>query len=235
MEAHTQKVGGAIYTGRSNLEAMALARRYNGFLLSLVTRYCPAEVRGVVDFGAGTGTFAKAMRAQHYSVVPVEMDPSLQATLKADGFASVASLTQLPAQAEYIYSLNVLEHIKEDKQVLRQLAAALKPGGKLMLYVPAFPVLYSKMDQEVGHHRRYTRADLHKKLQAAGFSVDTIRYVDSLGFLAALTYKTLRRSGTLQPGQVKTYDTYVFPVSLGLDRLTQYWFGKNILAVATKK
>ena len=73
------------------------------------------------------------------------------------------------ASFNYIYTLNVLEHIEDDAAALRSLHAKLTDGGKLLIYVPAFPVLYTSMDAKVGHVRRYTRDTLMTRVTAAGF------------------------------------------------------------------
>ncbi len=66
---------------------------------------------------------------------------------------------------------DVLEHIPEDEAVLAQVYAALQPGGWLLLSVPQHPFLWSIQDEVSHHQRRYTRAALHAKLRAAGFTV----------------------------------------------------------------
>jgi hypothetical protein len=89
------------------------------------------------------------------------------------------------------------------------------------------------MDAKVGHVRRYTRTTLLASLTAAGFTVDDVRYADSLGFLAALAFKLLARgSGELDRRAVRLYDRLVFPLSRALDVLTHRWFGKNLVLLA---
>jgi SAM-dependent methyltransferase len=69
---------------------------------------------------------------------------------------------------------DVLEHIKEDQSVLDQLFAVVKPGGWLLITVPADPRLWSYFDVASHHVRRYTVDDLTKKVQAAGFEIDFV-------------------------------------------------------------
>jgi len=66
---------------------------------------------------------------------------------------------------------DVLEHVDDDAGVLRRLFLALEPGGVIVLTVPAHPVLFGEMDELARHRRRYTRAELGRKLREAGFVV----------------------------------------------------------------
>lgn len=79
-----------------------------------------------------------------------------------------------------IIMLNVLEHIEDDIEALRQVHRMLKPGGLLLIEVPASPTLYDVFDEMVGHFRRYTMKELVSKLDRAGFEV---RDRSHLGFL----------------------------------------------------
>jgi SAM-dependent methyltransferase len=221
------------YVGAVNLEAMAEAHRYNAFLVDLVVGAlgdCPR----CLDFGAGDGLMTRLVAQRGLRPSCVEPDGRLAARLAASGFTVWPDLADCPdASVDGVYTLNVLEHIEDDLAALRGLRRCLVPGGRLFVYVPAFPVLYSRMDQRVGHFRRYRRAELSAKLAAAGFAVERIAYADSLGFPAALAYRLFARgTGELQPASVALYDRWVFPLSRALDHLVHRWFGKNLLAVA---
>jgi hypothetical protein len=89
------------------------------------------------------------------------------------------------------------------------------------------------MDANVGHVRRYSRDTLMRAVSAAGFSVEAVEYVDSLGFFATLACKmTDRGKGDVNPRMLRIYDRIIFPVSRVLDRICHRWFGKNLLLVA---
>jgi SAM-dependent methyltransferase len=222
------------YTGRDNLEVMRDAVRYNAWLVELVLRHAPGG--RVLDFGAGSGTFAGQIARAGRNVVCMEPDDVLRAMLREAGLAAVGSFEELEDGAfDYVYSLNVLEHIDDDSAALRDLRAKLRPGGRLLLYVPAFAILYSSMDRKVGHRRRYRRAGLIRLVQEAGYEVRTARYADSLGFLASLAYRVIGNdSGDLDARQIRLYDRYALPVSLLLDRVCCRIAGKNLLLVAQR-
>jgi SAM-dependent methyltransferase len=223
------------YTGTDNLEVMAEAVNYNAFLHAQVAaRARPGDA--ILDFGAGIGTFARELVRRGHAVACVEPDHAQAQRLAAEGLRVVEGLDQLAdASLDYAYTLNVLEHIEDDAAAVRGIAAKLRPGGRLLVYVPAFQVLYSSMDRKVGHVRRYRRDGLADVVRDAGLGNVVARYVDSLGFLAALAYRVVGNDdGTIDRRALRTYDRYVFPASRVLDRLVGRWFGKNVLLTAEK-
>ena len=228
----------ADYTGVGNLEVMDCAVKYQRFLTGLLTVAAgpPGTERVIADFGAGTGTFAHAARSLGWQVTCVELDPALQARLRADGFSVAASFDEIsPRSLDFLYSYNVLEHIEDDESVVRAFHRLLKPGAQLLLYVPAFALLYGPMDRHVGHVRRYRRKGLADLIQSAGFTVQMCCYADSIGFAAALAYRFIGdSSGQLNKRSVKAYDRFVFPVSRSLDRFTHNLFGKNLVLIARR-
>jgi len=223
------------YSGVDNLNAMAEAVHYNEFLVQEVVRHCGTSQR-VLDFGAGTGTFARSLRDRGFNVVCIETDPLLQTQLRRANLECHASLAAIPPQSvDFMFSLNVLEHIEDDAEILRTMQERLKPGGRLYLYLPAFNLLYSSMDRKVGHFRRYRISPLVRLLQRAGFLVSHARYADSLGFLVTLLYQVLgSRQGDLNPRALRLYDQVVFPLSRLLDRVLGGVLGKNVWALATR-
>lgn len=226
--------GKGSYSGTDNLEVMAEAVRYNGYLSDLLLRHAATGDRPVMDFGAGAGTFAAPLAAKGVRVTCVEPDEALRARLESHGLEAVASLEGLPGRSYgFIYSLNVLEHIQDDRKALSGLRDHLSEDGVMLLFVPAFPLLFSSMDRKVGHFRRYRKAGLVSLLREAGFQVEQARYVDSLGFFASLAYRALGSDdGSLNREALVGYDRWVFPVSLMLDHVLGRWLGKNLLVVA---
>jgi SAM-dependent methyltransferase len=221
------------YHGIDNLEVLDDAKRYCRFLVDCVV----AAARGcetAIDFGAGTGSLATLARNRGLQVACVEVDPSLRQRLRNLGFQVYDNIDLVPVESqEFIYTVNVLEHIEDDEGTLVKLCSRLKPGGRCLLYVPALQVLFSSMDRKIGHYRRYHRANLLRIALNAGFVVDRAEYADSMGFFVTLLYKLVgSREGNLSPTAVRAYDQVVFPVSrlfdsLGCSRL----FGKNLLVV----
>ena len=227
------------YTGCDNLEAMARAVNYNTFLVDTVDRHLSAGDTDsrVLDFGAGAGTYADMLAARRIAPVCLEPDEGLH-ILRGKGFQVVDHDLPPTCDSErygLVYTFNVLEHIKNDQAAAEHLAALLRPGGTLVVYVPAMEILFTAMDAKVGHYRRYRRTQLNRILRNAGLEIVESRYCDPLGFFATLAYKVIGSGdGTINPRSLEFYARVLFPLSRVLQPLTGKLFGKNVMVVATK-
>jgi SAM-dependent methyltransferase len=225
------------YNGRDNLDVMQEAKNYNRYLFDLILSSGRATNDSLlVDFGAGSGTFAIPVKAAGCRVICVETDPVLFANLAKRGLDVVSSLELIEdGSIDYLYSLNVLEHIEDDEAITQLWFQKLCPGGQLLVYVPAFQMLYSSMDRKVGHFRRYTKHKLIERLTHAGFEISEARYADSVGFLATLIFKVLDKGqGDVDLRMLRIYDRWVFPLSRLIDCVTYLFFGKNVYVRASK-
>jgi predicted SAM-dependent methyltransferase len=223
------------YSGTENLEVMADAVKYNQFLVSLIQREIKPGAL-VVDFGAGIGTFAQKVAVAGNQVHCIEPDHRQLERIVALGLPASRNINDFEdASIDILYTLNVLEHIENDVEVLADCYQKIKPGGHILIYVPAFKVLYSSMDKKVGHLRRYTRSTLAEKVGMAGFAVVRNEYVDSVGFFASLVFKVFGNdSGTINRGALIVYDRYIFPLSRLADFVCSKVFGKNVYLIARR-
>jgi SAM-dependent methyltransferase len=228
------------YTGTDNLEVMQKAVKYNAFLVSLISKQVHLASDRILDIGAGIGLFAEAVRKEGGAVDCLEPDKAQAALLESKGFRVSASLNEIADESfDFMYALNVLEHIEKDEEELLSWAKKLKKGGKLLIYVPAFNLLYSSMDKKVGHYRRYRRKQLTGMMIAAGLSpLYKARYADSLGFFVSLLYKLINRksgSGSINEKSLVFYDRILFPLSLLGDAVFHSLLGKNVFILAEKR
>ncbi|MBE6452511.1 MAG: class I SAM-dependent methyltransferase [Alphaproteobacteria bacterium] len=225
------------YSGEENLEIMNKAVNYNGRLLELLQKLIASKNDMIADLGAGNGYFVKELRELNYkNLVCVEPAQNMQKYLKEfEVFLSMEDIED--CSLDFIYSLNVLEHIENDNAVIEQIYNKLKKGGKMLIYVPAFPCLYSKMDRKVGHYRRYLKDELSKKVERSGLIIEDCKYADFLGFFASLIFKMLpSQSGVPSVKSIKFYDKFIFPLSVLADKITKgKLLGKNLYLVAVKK
>jgi SAM-dependent methyltransferase len=122
--------------------------------------------------------------------------------------------------------------VADDREALVELRRVLRPGGHLLLFVPALPAVFSPMDEALGHHRRYTLAELRAKVVEAGFTVPSAGYRDLLGVAAWwLVHRVMGNTGFNRQA-AKFYDRVGVPLTRGIERLMGAPIGKNILMVA---
>lgn len=223
------------YKGIDNLEIMREAVNYNCFLLNTVLEYASLG-KHIIDFGAGIGIFALRLKQLGHKITCIENDIFLKNQLIELDLDCVDSLSVIEDNSiDYIYTLNVLEHIEKDFETLVALHKKIRPNGVILVYVPAFNIIYSSMDRKVGHFRRYRLGDLRKLLEKAGFIIIHGEYVDFLGFFASLLYLFInQKEGNINLRVLRFYDRFVFPISRCFDHFSHSFIGKNLLIVARK-
>lgn len=191
----------------------------------------------LLDFGAGIGTLAEIWRGQ-FGVKPIciEIDKKQIQILKSKGFKVFSKISAVSGLVDYVYSSNVLEHIEDDFNTLKEIQKRMKIGGKIAIYVPALPFLFSDLDIKVGHFRRYRRSELLRKVKAAGFEITDCYYNDCLGVFASIILKIFGYNNKNGLGSIKTlifYDKIVYPISKVLDHfIFKHVIGKNLVLFA---
>jgi SAM-dependent methyltransferase len=222
------------YSGVDILEALESAHNYNDYLTHLIRE--STQSKDLIDFGAGIGTFSKRLRLAGYHVKCVEPDPLQRQRLEEQGFETLENITALADDsASFIFSLNVFEHIHDDSVAIREIRQKLKPGGILLIYVPAFECLWSSVDEKLCHYRRYSQAMLRRLVEQEGFAIENVRYADCLGFISAFVFRLFNiNASMLTATLISFYDHWLFPPSRALDRLFDRWFGKNVWVLCRK-
>ena len=198
------------------------------------------ESRGpkVLDFGAGIGTLSLLyFKMTAIKPICIETDRYNQNFLTKRGFKVYGSLKKINLLFDSIFSCNVLEHIKNDQEVISNLYNNIRNDGLLFLYVPAFQFLYSEMDKKVGHVRRYEKKELIRKVKKSGFKIVYCNYADSIGFFASIIIKFLGYDTNKGIGSKKSLIFYnkIVGISFFLDKLgLNKILGKNIVLLAKK-
>lgn len=153
--------------------------------------------RLLVDCGAGTGRFAQEASSACTAIAVDDHDESLAIARKNLGADAVrrGSCTSLPfedASADIVTALDVIEHIENDRLAAAEMFRILKPGGVIVITVPAFPALWSDWDVALHHFRRYRRPGLRTLLAGAGFEVLRCDYINVLAFPAVWALRKWR-------------------------------------------
>ena len=132
-------------------------------------------IRSLLDVGAGSGSMAVALRSSGIDVVGVEPHPHGAAAIAAAGVPAVcgglADLALPDASVTAIGFFDVLEHLPDPVDALREAARVLRPDGVILVAVPAYRWLWSAEDEHAGHFRRYDRAMVRAEARAAGLLV----------------------------------------------------------------
>ena len=196
-------------------------------LAKLIDRkVAPPKNARILEIGCGTG-HNLAMLGRFGSVEAIEIDEAARtvATKRLGSPVGDAPLPELTGIGEGSYDLvailDVLEHVKDDREALASIARKLKPGGRILITVPAFQWMWSAHDVVNHHHRRYSKQTLARVVEEAGLKLHFLGYFNSLLFpLAAAARLAGRITGkedsddALPPAPVNR----LFETIFGLER-----------------
>jgi glycosyltransferase involved in cell wall biosynthesis len=203
------------HAGFYTLKSVAQSNKYNRWLMKMAKPYCG---RRLLEAGSGAGNIS-SMLVQRELLVLADNDPIYLPMLE-QRFGRRANVrihrADLERTADYdrweqeeldtVFCSNVLEHLKDDVDVLRNFRRTLVPGGHCIIIVPAGKRLYTPLDAELGHYRRYTQAELEEKMRAAGYEVVHGHRFNKLGAVSwAIAGHVLRRRH-LSPRQMTWFD-----------------------------
>jgi len=220
------------------LEELAGAVNYRGWLVSLVEQQLGQDP---LEVGSGTGEYAASLSAQGQNVTVSEAyGPSLrrlQERFAGDERVTVRELA-VPADVEggysSVFAFNVLEHIPDDAAALASMGRLVRPGGRVMVFVPAFTLLMSRFDRQVGHQRRYRAAELRRLAEGAGLSVERLHHVNAPGFLAWLVGMRLLKGRPKDGPALRVWDRLVVPPTRRLESWHRPPFGQSLFLVARR-
>lgn len=215
----------------------------------LLGRFLGKEKKVIADIGCGTGGNLDILR-QFGNVIGVDSQPAALAYCKARGAEtlitnSAEDLSDMKdCSVDVLTSFDVLEHVADDGQALREFYRVLRPGGLVFLLVPAYQWLWSEHDVALGHHRRYTANALAKKTTADGFAVVKKGYCITLAFLPVVIFRWWKKLIGRSSSPVTSYVVLpgflnaLFIAALWLESWVVPWwplpFGVSVILVARK-
>jgi len=169
-------------------------------LSDLITRKIkPPKGASILEIGCGTGhNFAMLGSFGHVDAIEIDEGARDVAQGRLGRPILTAPLPSLDGIADASYDmialLDVLEHIGEDEASLASIRKKLKPGGRLLLTVPANPWMWSAHDLAHHHQRRYTIASLQAVVRKAGFKVELMSHFNSLLFPVAAVMRLIGKA-----------------------------------------
>jgi glycosyltransferase involved in cell wall biosynthesis len=226
--------------GHAVLHTLSGAHHFNAWMAETIR---PWIGNRVLEIGAGMGNLTRRLLPR-MEYTATDIDPFyltyLANTLGSSRRVRVArvnaevaeDIAALGGRFDTVVCLNVLEHLQNDVQSLRNIHAALEPDGRACILVPQHPSLFGSLDRAVGHHRRYTREDLRQKLAAAGFTVEALFAFNRISRPAWWWNGKVLKREQLGRLQLKLFDSSLW-LWRRLDRFLP-WDGTSLIAVVRK-
>ncbi len=202
----------------------------------------------IADVGCGTGATLNALACTGQGVGADISDVALRMCAEK----GLKKLVRAPAEALPLRSmqfdlalcLDVLEHV-EDGAAARELYRICRPGGTLIVTVPAYRWLWSEHDQALGHRRRYRAGELRRLLEAAGFRIVKMTHVLSLLLLPIAAFRLLQRvwrrsdeapktALIVLPRPLNTLLVWILALEMRLAAAISLPFGVSIACVARR-
>ena len=196
---------------------------------------------GILEIGAGLGSFSKNYIGKFNNICLSDLDEKNNLILKKRFSSkknvriSKEKIDETKLKFNTIIYLNVLEHIKEDNREINLAISKLNSGGHLIILVPAHQKLYTKFDEAIGHCRRYD-INFFKENKYKGTKIKKVLYLDMIGYFLYFLNKMFFKE-EVYPSKFKIFlwDKIFTPITIVLDYLSFYKFGKNILCIFEKE
>lgn len=236
----SMEADGSGYTIENRLGGTA-APRYRKWQIDTVRPYCG---RTVMEVGPGMGHFAAELDDLGLDRLVLADTETYALERLRERYAGRADVdvvqlrvpgaVEIGDPVETIVAMNVIEHIEDDVGAMRDLATALVPGGRLVVWVPGYPSLYGDFDRKVGHVRRHTPPTLRAAVERAGLEVRVCRPMNLLGGIG--WWIAVRRGGVgyPKPSLVWLFDNLGIPLTRLLERAVRPPFGQTVFCVAVK-
>ena len=228
------------YSG-SELDALSEARNYYAWVMR---GFAPFVGPNVVEVGAGIGTFSEFILADPKVQRLIAIEPAANNLPHlAKRFADNNRVTVMRGylsdhaaslESDAIVAVNVMEHIRDDAEFLRDALRSVKRGGHLLLFVPALPAIFGTLDVAFEHYRRYTKKSLRAVIESAGWTPKRISYMNLPGIAAWFTAGRILGRRSIATSDARTYDRLVVPWLSRVESVIEPPIGSNLLAVATK-
>ncbi len=226
-------------------DSMEFADNYNNWIIG---KFVPYLGDNLLEIGTGQGNFKKYLQGKVKKHVSLDIDKNVIERAKLrdpQGYYEVADVSDestlqnlMQYQFDAVICVNVLEHIPDHKSAVNNMLKVLKPGGHLLLFVPAFSHLYNDLDRLAGHLRRYKKQDITNLLDSTHKSKIIMKeYFNPVGAFGWWLNKFKEHKQINSENvnaQVKIFDKYVVPFSKFFNPVFKHFWGQSLYCIIRK-
>ena len=229
--------------GRDTLTRMRAMKNNNNWVFDQIKPYLG---NSILEVGAGIGNISKYLAGFDRKLILTDIKRDYLNYLK-NRFISypkvkVISFNIESGKASKISKfkvdtaicINVLEHIKNDNQALRNIHKILSNNGSLILIVPALKKLYGSLDKNLGHFRRYDKNQLIKKLEKNNYFIEKIYYHNLVSVFGWFINSRILKTKFMKSFQLRLLDKLI-PFLATVEKNIEIPFGLSLIVIAKKR
>lgn len=227
-------------------------RNYRKYQYDLIGKYIGTNI---LEVGSGDRSFTKQIITENPNITrlhSIEPSETLYDMHKSNfvfpDFATFGctDLFDLSLEQTGLFDtaifIHVLEHIQDDKKALDHVFDLVKPGGYVLVEVPAMPSLFSVHDEILGHFRRYNKTHLRSIIDIKKYEITKLWYQDPIGVFGSWYFFKMKKIKVksdeglnLAKNQGGIYDKYVIPFEKQIERLITFPFGLSLTVILKKR
>jgi len=206
----------------------------------------------IFDFGCNTGNLAGRLQSEGFDVYGSDISDQALAFGMSKGVKNleVGSIGNMPfkdKKFDTILALDVVEHIEDDVATLRELSSMLSANGRIIIMVPALPILWGVQDEVAHHFRRYTKSSLRSLVEKTDLKINRLTYFNFFLFPMIAGVRLAQRllRPILKPKRTSDFDlnnpfiNWLFTKMFGAEeyflRFMNFPIGVSLLVILEKK
>ena len=206
--------------GDRTLNAIQKADNFNRWMYEQIRPFLKGDI---VEIGSGVGTFSRLVAHDFPKsrIVVSDIDTDYVKALKEEfrdkknissfkiDLGDKEDFKQISHPVDTVFALNVLEHVKDDIGTMNEIYRLLKPGGRFIVLVPAHQWLYSPIDKAVGHHRRYNKRMMRKRIAKTPFVLKKMFYFNAPAIAGWIVNGLIFRRSEIDDGAMGLFNKLV--------------------------
>ncbi len=222
-------------------DTLSQTTRFNAWMADAIR---PFDGSRVLEIGAGIGNLtqhhcsrrslytASDYETEHLGRLAVRFQQRPNVRIERCDLSAPEDFSVFAGQYDTVVCLNVLEHIADDAVGLRNLAGALRPGGRAIVLVPQGQSIYGTLDEVLGHYRRYSETELRAKMEKAGLEVERVLHFNRVTRPGWFVNGRVLKRRHFSRSQLWFFDRLVW-LWRRIDRLLP-WPAVSVVAIARK-
>lgn len=223
--------------GEVTLETISALNDFNRWMYETIRPHCHGRL---LEIGSGIGNLSRCFLDEGHDLVMSDLrEPYVRRLRSQFPGREVLSIDLVHARFsqqyaahlarfDTVFALNVLEHIADDVKALENARRLTRPGGAVVMLVPAYEALHNRLDSQLGHFRRYRRATLEAAFQRAGLEVMSTRYFNAAATLGWFVTGSVLRKAEIPRAEAGLFEALV-PLWRRVDRLLGQRVGLSVI------